>query len=134
MESYPQSYSKAQSFYKKHGGFLGLVKFIKSCNPEPRPGRKITKPDLGKIGREIQNPVTASQICRDRIDLMEPTWRPRIGTLKFLEHIIEHFEEENQGRKDLVEEIKEARKEAELQLIMGKAMGFLKNGPDNKRA
>jgi uncharacterized protein with von Willebrand factor type A (vWA) domain len=120
------SYSKAEYFYKNHGQFKGLIRFIEACNPHKSPNGKIIKPDLEKIGAELVNPITGSQVCRTRSELLEEVWRPKIGTLQFIKFILDHFDQENQERRELTEEIIQTKKNAELQLILGKAMNWIK--------
>jgi hypothetical protein len=106
-------FNRAEYFSHKHGGFDGLMKFIELCN---------TEKDLKKIS--IQFNISPSQVCRLRAGLLEQTWRPKRGVIEYVKFQKSNHEREIKRRQEFMDS--DTKKAADLQLLMGKDMKWIK--------
>jgi hypothetical protein len=109
------SFLQSQHFSQRHGGLNSLIQLIEICNKET---------DLEKIGLRFH--LSASQACRLRSGICENVWRPQRGTIEYIEFQIECLKREARDRGEFLNEIQEISKKAELHLIFGKDMKWIK--------
>jgi hypothetical protein len=110
----PKSFQMSENFVRNHGGFNSLMMFLRLCYKEP---------DLEAIAKTIKR--TTAQACRLRMGICERVWRPRRGTIEFVEFQIGFLEREAKRRGEFIDEV--LKKDVELQLIMGKSLKWIKS-------